>query len=99
MTEQELTRKARDHWAKWLPAKTAELKASGMLLETTQAAGKLAAQTVQELMSRGYQEHEAMEVALAKYVLLQPEADASSPDWERAELAQMEREYRQKMGG
>lgn len=89
--------KARKHWTKWLPAKVAELKASGELEQALQTAGKLAHARVVELMQQGYQQHEAEEVALAEFVLLPPEHEATSPQWEREELDALEREYRRMM--
>jgi hypothetical protein len=97
MTEQQMTSKAREHWTKWLPQKTAELMASGEWMEATQAAGKLAAARVQDLTRQGFQAHEAEEVALAEFVLLKPEAEAGMLPWEKAELRQMERQHRQMM--
>lgn len=97
MTEQQLTQRAREHWMKWLPAKTAALREAGEFLEATQAAGKLAAARVAELMAMGYQQHEAAEVALAEHVLLKPEPEAVNLPWERTELRQMERAHHKRM--
>ena len=97
MTEQQMTQRARDHWAQWLPEKTAELKAAGRFSEETQAAGKLAAARVAQLLAAGYQEHEAAEVALAEHVLLAPEPGAGLEDWEKEELGEMERQYQEMM--
>ena len=48
-------------------------------------------------MSVGYQTHEAEEVALPLFILLEPEPGAGQEDWEREELAEPEREYERKM--
>lgn len=97
MTEQQMTLRAREHWAQWLPEKTAQLQKTGRFLEETQAAGKLAAARMTQLQAGGYQEHEAAEVALAEYVLLQPEEGAGQEPWEREELDQMEVSYQRSM--
>lgn len=88
-----LASKARKHWKTWLPKKTAELKAAGEFEEAVQGAALAASRMVQELMSQGYQAHEAEEVALRQFVLLPPESGANEQDWEREELAQMEADY------
>jgi len=86
---------ARKHWAEWLPQKTEDLKESGSLNEEIQAAAAAAQKWIQELMASGYQEHEAAEMALARYILLKPEE--SEDDWESRELAEMEAEYQEMM--
>ena len=89
--------KARKHWTRWLPEKVAELKASGQLDAALQLAANLCRARVDELMGQGYQHHEAEEVALPEFILLKPEAKASLEPWERAELAEKEREFRKLM--
>lgn len=91
--------KARKHWTKWLPQKVASLKAAGELEQALQTAGKETAKMVTELMGQGFQQHEAEEVALAEFVLLKPEPEANLEPWERKELAMLERQHRQQMGG
>lgn len=80
--------KARKHWTEYLPSKVAALKAEGRLNEALQGAATLAQDQVEQLMTRGYQAHEAEEVALHQFILLKPE-----PDEQDEELAEMEREY------
>lgn len=88
---------ARAHWATYLPAKTAELKAQGTLNEEAQAAATLAQREIDDLMNQGFQEHEAAEVALPRYVLLPPEAGAGLEPRERQELEAMERRFQREM--
>lgn len=89
--------KARKHWATWLPEKVAQLKAAGELDAALQLAANLTRARVDELMQQGYQLHEAEEVALPEYVLLKPEAKANLAPWERAELADQERQFQSLM--
>ncbi|MNE80842.1 hypothetical protein D3C80_1774500 [compost metagenome] len=88
---------ARKHWSKWLPEKTAELKADGDWESTLRVRGQWAAERVQELMQQGYPQFAAEEVALSEFILLKPEPEAELEPWERRELAQLEREYQQQM--
>lgn len=67
---------ARKHWKKWLPKRTAALKAEGEFEASVQVAGRQARERVDELMARGYQLHEAEEVAFAEFILLRPEPGA-----------------------
>lgn len=94
-----LAQMARRHWNQWLPAKVARLKAEGTLNEAIQGAALRAQRGITELMSQGYQAHEAEEVVLPQFVLLEPEADAVDSPEEKAELAQMERQYQREMKG
>lgn len=90
--------KARKHWAKWLPKKVEQLKASGQYEPTMQAVGKQAQERVIELMQAGYQQHEAEEVALAELVLLAPEPGAGLEPWELAEMKALDAEHRKLRG-
>jgi hypothetical protein len=72
-SEAHLVQKAREHWAKWLPKKVAELKKEGSLEESLHGAARLAMDEISHLRARGYQEHEAEEVALPLFILLKPE--------------------------
>jgi hypothetical protein len=93
MSVEELKSLARDHWTKWLPKKVADLKERGELNEALQGAANLAQDEIDSLMRhQGYQEHEAREVALPLFILLKPEGDGLE-DWEREELAELERAY------
>ena len=83
---------ARKHWTEWLPKKVATLKAEGLLDQALQTAAVNATRRVTELMQKGYQLHEAEEVALREYVLLKPEENPNDP--EVIELARLDREYR-----
>jgi hypothetical protein len=75
-----LVHMARKHWSRWLPEKTAQLKAEKQFGEATLIAALLAQQEISELIAQGYQEHEAAEVARSLYILLQPEPDAVQED-------------------
>jgi hypothetical protein len=94
---QDLVAKAREHWTKWLPAKVAALRQEGRLEESLQGAANLAQAEIKSLQEAGYQAHEAEEVALPHHILLQPEPGAGQPAWEKAELAKLEREYRENL--
>lgn len=99
MAGQQYAMMARKHWQMWLPEKVAALKAVGTLEQALQTAGKLAFNRVVELMEQGYQQHEAEEVALAEFVMLQPEIGAEMEPWELEEEAMLEARYRKmKMG-
>lgn len=98
MSAQTYEAMARKHWAKWLPQKVAELKASGELEQALQTAGKATQQMVLDLMAQGFQQHEAEEVALPQFVLLKPEPAANLAPWERKEMATQERAYLKMMG-
>ena len=98
MSAQQYATMARKHWAKWLPKKVAEMKASGELEQAVQTAGRMAQEEVVSLMEQGFQQHEAEEVALKQYVLLAPEPGANVEPWERAEEAKLEASYRKTMG-
>jgi hypothetical protein len=70
---------AQKHWVTWLPLKVARLRAEGALESTLQVVGRQTQAQVVSLMKRGYQQHEAEEVALAEHVLLPPEEAANNP--------------------
>lgn len=91
MSIQELTALAREHWMTYLPQRVRYLQAQGTLDETLQGAAALAQAEIEQLKSRGYQEHEAREVALLSFVLLPAEPDED--DEQARELAEMEAEY------
>jgi hypothetical protein len=92
---QDLVAKARDHWTRWLPAKVAALRQERRLEESLQGAANLAQKEIEDLLAAGYRVHEAEEVALPHHILLPPEPGAGQPAWEKAELASLEREYRE----
>jgi len=94
MSVQQMASKARKHWTKWLPKKTAALKAEGIFSEATNGAAVAAQREIERLMEQGYRPHEAEEVALKAHVLLDPEPGADLEDWERKELGAKEAAYR-----
>lgn len=85
---QELVIKARNHWEKWLPKKTMELKNSGQFHEALQIVAVYARAEITELMAQGYQQREAEQVVLPLYILLAPE---SLDDWGNMRSARLER--------
>ena len=93
MSVEELKYKARLHWEKWLPESVKEWKADGRLNERMQVAAVSAQEEIERLV-RVYacRPHEAEEAALKNFILLPPEGDGLE-DWEREELAEMDREY------
>jgi truncated hemoglobin YjbI len=64
---------ALDHWKKWLPEMTREMRKDGTLNEEAQKASKQAAEQVANLMANGLQKHEAEEFVLPELILLPPE--------------------------
>ena len=88
-----LRAKARKHWEEWLPERTRELKELNNFQYATTRAAKDAQTLILKLMQQGYQEHEAEEVALPRYILLPPEDDARVDAELQAELDEMEAEY------
>jgi len=70
---QALAMKAQKHWAKYLPAKTRELKAEGRFETESLAAAKLTKAEIETLMMQGFQEYQAEEIALPMFILLRPE--------------------------
>ena len=78
---------ARKHWSRWLPKKVAELKKEGTLEESLLGAARLCQKQIDHLMrDRGYQEHEAEEVALPQFILSKPESGTALPPSEQKEL-------------
>lgn len=92
-----LERKARKHWAEWLPNKVSDLQAQGKLAEAVQGAAIAAERMIQDLMTQGFRPHEAEEVALKELILLPPEEGANLAPWERAELDEQEKAYQDLM--
>jgi hypothetical protein len=85
---------ARKHWTTYLPNKVKALGESGKLEEELTGAANLAQAEIEHLMRRkGYQEHEAREVALPKFILLKPGPDEEAEDEQAAELRELEAEY------
>lgn len=94
-----LAQMARQHWIQWLPRKVATLRTEGTLSEAIQGAALAAQRGIAELVSQGYQEHEAAEVVLPQFVLLPPEAAAVDEPDEKAELDELEARYQREMQG
>jgi len=68
--------------------------AEGRLEKAAHGAALMAQDQIEHLMTyRHYPEWAAEEVALKQFILLPPEGDGLE-DWEREELAELEREYR-----
>ena len=95
MSIQALIARTRRHWEKWLPKKAKQLKATHQCEIATQDAATNAQQEIVGLMADGFQEHEAEEVALPKYILPQPEERAVDTPRQRRELASLDRAYRE----
>lgn len=70
------TRMALNHWKKWLPQKTKELREAGTLNERAQQASREASDQVASLMRAGLQQHEAEERVLPDLIMLPPERGA-----------------------
>jgi hypothetical protein len=90
---EELKALARQHWTTHLPNKVEELRQSGTLEEELTGAANLAQAEIEHLMKKGYQEHEAREVALPKFILLKPGPGDAPEDEQDRELAELEAEY------
>jgi hypothetical protein len=73
MERKALIIKARKHWEEWLPGKTQGLKEVGEFKAATRIAARRAQAEIADLITRGYQDHEAEEVVLPKHILLEPE--------------------------
>ena len=70
---QELAIKAREHWEKWLPRKTKELKDAGQFYAALHIVAVYTQAKIDEFIAKGYDKHKAEELALPLYILLQPE--------------------------
>jgi hypothetical protein len=73
MDREILAAEARRYWKMWLPRKTKELKDVEQFDAAIQIAAACAQAEIIELMTRGYQEHEAKKVVLPKYIFLELE--------------------------
>lgn len=73
MDREMLAMKAHRHWEMWLPKKTKKLKATGQFEIAVQTAATRAYAEIATLVARGYQESEANDIALPKYISLKPE--------------------------
>jgi hypothetical protein len=63
------------HWMEWRPKESAQLKATNYWLTETLKAARKAHKGIRELREAGYQNHEAEEVMLKRYILLPPEKE------------------------
>ena len=61
------------HWAEFLPGKTADLKEVGTLEMRARQAAERAVAEMQALVRSGVPEDEAEEMVLPEYILLKPE--------------------------
>ena len=73
MDREMLATKAQKHWEMWLPKKTKKLKETGRFVTAVQTAALRAYAEIARLVARGYQEREAFDIALPKYICLKPE--------------------------
>ena len=89
---QDLKKEIRENLTKFRPKGAAEMVQRGTLDEDTQAKAIEAQSEMDRLIQQGYKENEAREVVRAEF--LKPEEPDAAPEWERAELEQMESEYR-----
>jgi hypothetical protein len=96
MTTEAFAAKARRHWKEWLPQKTAQLKALGTFEEAVRYAAAEANKQKLTLMQAGFQEHEADEIVLKEWILLDPEPDRLDEE-EDEEDEEREREYQELM--
>ncbi|MBK4735498.1 hypothetical protein [Noviherbaspirillum pedocola] len=76
---QELAIKAREHWEKWLPRKTKELKDAGQFYAALHIVAVYTQAKIDEFIAKGYDKHKAEELALPLYILLEPEIQSPPP--------------------
>ena len=69
----QLASRAMEHWAEFLPEKTADLKEAGTLEMRARQAAERAVAEIQALVRNGVPEDEAEEMVLPEYILLRPE--------------------------
>lgn len=93
---EELRSKAASHWRTYLPEKWKELKAAGLLEVALTQAATAAEAEIRAWMDRGARLDEAEEIVLPQLIYLKPTTDGLDAET-RAELAQMEVEYRNEM--
>ena len=65
--------RVREHWEKWLPKKTKELKDTGQFYKATQIVAVYAQAEIADLMAKGCPEHTAEEAVLSLLIMLEPE--------------------------
>ena len=74
-TIQQLKELAIDHWSEWRPKFVKDLIKHNRLQTVALAAATKASEEIRELMEQGYQNHEAEEVVMPKYILRPPEPE------------------------
>lgn len=74
-TVEQLKHIAIEHWIDWRPKEMAALtkQSKGLVQETALKAATRAFKEIDELRRAGFQNHEAEEVVMPKYILLKPE--------------------------
>ena len=77
-TVKQLKQTAIEHWADWRPREVKQLIAEKRLQAVALKAAERAHAEIKELMEAGYQNHEAEEVVLPRYILLKPEEKVRS---------------------
>lgn len=68
-----LAARAMQHWERWLPQKTADLKEAGTFEMRANQAAERAQAEIGQLVQAGMRQDEAEEMVLPEYILLQPE--------------------------
>ncbi len=76
---QELAIKAKEHWEKWLPRKTKELKDAGQFYAALQIVAVYTQAEIDKFIAKGYDKHKAEALALPLYILLEPETPYLPP--------------------
>lgn len=71
---------ALDHWKEFLPKRYQALKEEGTLILEAWTAQELTKDLMVDVMRKGMQHHEALEVALPEWILLPPESDPSEDE-------------------
>jgi hypothetical protein len=72
-TVKQLKMIALEHWADWRPREVKQLITEKRLQAVALKAAERAFQEIEELRQAGFQNHEAEEVVLPRYILLHPE--------------------------
>jgi hypothetical protein len=72
-TIQQLKNRAIDHLREWRPKEFKHLRTTGQLQQVTAQRAREASLEIDRLMQRGFQNHEAEEIVLPRFILLTPE--------------------------
>lgn len=75
----ELAIKAKEHWEKWLPMKTKELKDAGQFDAALQIFAVYTQAEIDKFIIKGYDKHKAKDLTLPLYILLEPETPELPP--------------------